>query len=195
VRRFSVTCFIVCVFAATFLSADPGPPLFVAISPMSQTVKKGYDVRLNLTLTNISKRALSFVERNPVCDYPIRIQDSNGNQPPQTVVTQESHCEGMVQMTQARRFLVNLKPGESYADEMYVSFYYDLRRTGTYTVQVFRHLPSEICKDDIPSNTATFVVTERLCEEAPRARQLLISRKPEKLILVPTWTVSALIRT
>jgi hypothetical protein len=155
-----MTGFIVCVFATTFLSADPRPSLFVAISPVSRTVKKGYDVRLNVTLTNISKRELSFLERNPICDYPIKVRDSNGNQPPETVVTQKSHCDGTFQLSQARNILVTLKPGASYANEMYVSFYYDLRRPGTYTVQVFRHLPSEISKDDIPSNTATLVVTE-----------------------------------
>lgn len=151
---------IFCLFAATFLSAETGPPLLVAISPVFRTVKKGYDVRLNVTLTNLSKRKLTFFERNPICDYPMKVRDSDGNQPPETSAIQESRCDDKLQLTQGRNILVTLKPGESYASEMNVSFCYDLRRTGTYTVQVFRQLPSEISKDDIPSNTATFVVTD-----------------------------------
>ena len=159
-RHLAMIGSIFCVFAATFLCAEPGPPLFVAISPVFRTVKKGYGVRLNVTLTNISKRELTFFERNPICDYPMKVRDADGNLPPETSTIQESHCDDKLQLTQARNILVMLKPGESYATEMNVSFYYDLRRTGTYTVQVFRHLPSEIGKDDIPSNTATFVVTD-----------------------------------
>lgn len=159
-RRSRVTGLLVSAFVATLLSADPKPPLSVVVSPLSQTVKRGAEVRLNVTLTNTSGHELSFFDRNPICDYPIKTRDSGGNQPPETAAKQQSHCDGTVQLILGRNMLIVLKPGESFSEEIAVSFLYDLRRTGTYTVQVYRHLPTEISKQDIPSNSATFVVTE-----------------------------------
>lgn len=159
-RRSQVAGLLVSVFAATLLSANPKPPLSVVISPLSQTVKSGADVRLNVTLTNTSEHELNFSDRNPVCDYPIKIRDPGGSQPQETAAKQQSRCDGTVQLILGRNILIILKPGESFSEEITVSFLYDLRRTGTYTVQVYRHLPAEISKQDIPSNSATFVVAE-----------------------------------
>lgn len=159
-RCYPVIGLLASVFAATLLSADLKPALSVVISPLSQTVKSGADVRLNVTLTNTSGHELSFFDRNPACDYPIKIRDSSGNQPPEAAAQHQSHCDAKFLLTPGRNILITLKPGESSSEEITVSSYYDLRRADTYTVQVHRHLPAEISKQDIPSNSATFVVTE-----------------------------------
>jgi hypothetical protein len=111
-----------------------------------------------VTLTNTSSHELTFFDRNPICDYPIKIQDSDGKQPPETTAKKQAHCEGEFRLTAGRNILITLKPGDSFEDEITVSFYYRLQRPGTYTVQVCRHLPGEISKEDISSNTATFTV-------------------------------------
>ena len=157
-RRSSVTGLLGCVIAATMLPANAKPPLSVVVSPSSQTVKSGAEVRLKVTLINTSSHQLSFFDRNPICDYPIKIQDSDGNQPPETAAKKQSHCEGAFRLTAGRNILITLKPGESFGDKITVSFYYSLQRPGTYTVQVCRHLPGEISKEDICSNTTTFTV-------------------------------------
>ena len=81
-------------------------------------------------------------------------------QPPETAAKRQSHCDREPELDEARNILIRLNPGDSVDEEITVSFYYDVRRTGTYTVQVSRHLPAEISKEDIPSNSVTFVVTE-----------------------------------
>lgn len=159
-RCSQVAGLLVSFLAATLVSADPKPPLSVVTSPLSQTVKRGADVRLNVTLTNTSEHELSFSDRNPFCDYPIKIRDSGGSQAPETAAKQQSRCDGKLQLILGRNILIILKPGESFSEEITVSFFYDLRRTGAYTVQVYRHLPAEISKQGIPSNSATVVVTE-----------------------------------
>jgi hypothetical protein len=159
-RRSVISAFVLCFLVALLLLANPKPPLTVAVSPTSQTVKSGADVRLKATITNTSSHALIFFDRNRVCDYPIKIRDVDGNQPPETVAKQQSHCDGKPWLDGGRRVLVRLNPGDSVDEEITVSFYYDVRRTGTYKVQVSRHLPDEITKEDASSNSATFVVTE-----------------------------------
>jgi hypothetical protein len=159
-RRSGLSALVVCFLAALLLLAGPRPPLSVVVSPASQTVKSGADVRLKATITNTSSYELIFFDRNPICDYPIKIHDANGNQPPETAAKQQSHCDSKPWLDEARNILIRLKPGDSVDEEITVSFYYEVRRTGTYTVQVSRHLPAEISKEDISSNSVTFVVTE-----------------------------------
>ena len=159
-RRSGLNAFVGCFFAALLVLANPKPPLSVVVSPAYQTVKSGVDVRLKATITNTSSQELAFSDRNPICDYPIKIRDADGNQPPETAAKQQSHCDRKPQLDEARNILRRLKPGESVDEEITVSLYYDVRRTGTYTVQVFRHLPAEISKEDISSNGVTFTVIE-----------------------------------
>jgi hypothetical protein len=160
-RRSALSALVVCFFAALLLLANPKPPLSVVVSPASQTVKSGADVKLKVTVSNTSSHELVFFDRVRICDYPIKIRDADGNEPPETADKQQSRCDRKPgQLDEARNILIRLNPGDSVDDEITVSFYYDVRRTGTYTVQVSRHLPAEISKEDIPSNSVTFVVTE-----------------------------------
>lgn len=159
-RRTALRAPVFCFLAALVLLANPKPPLSVVVSPASQTVKSGTDVKLKTAIRNTSSHELIFFDRNPICDYPIKISDGDGNQPPESEVKQQSRCDRKTQLDGARNILIRLKPGDSRDEEISVSYYYDVRRTGTYTVQVFRHLPAEISTEDIPSNSVTFVVTE-----------------------------------
>lgn len=159
-RRTALRAPVFCFLAALVLLANPKPPLSVVVSPASQTVKSGTDVKLKTAIRNTSSHELIFFDRNPICDYPIKISDGDGNQPPESEVKQQSRCDRKPQLDGARNILIRLKPGDSRDEEISVSYYYDVRRTGTYTVQVFRHLPAEISTEDIPSNSVTFVVTE-----------------------------------
>ena len=159
-RRSALSALVVCFFAALLLLANPKPPLSVVVSPASQTVKSGADVKLKVTVSNTSSHELVFFDRIQICDYPIKICDADGNQPPETAAKQQSPCDRKPELDEARNILIRLNPGDSVDEEITVSFYYDVRRTGTYTVQVARHLPAEISKEDIPSNSVTFVVTE-----------------------------------
>jgi hypothetical protein len=159
-RRSALNAVAACFLAVLWLLADRKPPLSVLVSPASQTVKSGAVVKLNATITNTSSQALVFFDRISICDYPIKIRDADGNQPPETAAKQQSHCDRGPWLGDARNILIALKPGDSVNEEITVSFYYDVRQTGTYTVQVSRHLPAEISKEDISSNSVTFVVTE-----------------------------------
>ena len=160
-RRSTLSALVVSFFfAALLLLANPKPPLSVVVSPASQTVKSGADVTLKVTVRNTASHELVFFDRIRICGYPIKIRDADGNQPPETAAKQQSHCDRKPELDEARNILIRLNPGDSVDEEITVSFYYDVRRTGTYTVQVSRHLPAEISKEDIPSNSVTFVVTE-----------------------------------
>jgi hypothetical protein len=170
-RCSAISTFVACLLVALFLRANPKPPLTVAVSPTSQTVKSGADVRLKATITNTSSHELIFFDRNPICDYPIKIHDANRNQPAETVAKQQSHCDSKPWLDGGRRILVRLNPRESVDEEIKVSFYYDVRRTGTYTAQVSRHLPDEIIKEDISSNRVTFVVSKSRLESEANFRK------------------------
>lgn len=129
-RRSALIAFVACFLVALLLLADPKPPLSVVVSPGFQTVKTGADVRVKARITNTSSRELIFFDRNPICDYPIKIRDADGNQPPKTVATQQSHCDRKPWLEDARNILRRLQPGDSVDEEITVSFYYDVRGVG-----------------------------------------------------------------
>ena len=162
-RHSRVACLVVSLIGAVLLSAKAKPPISVVVSPSSQTVKTGASVLLKVTLTNTSKQDLAFYDGNPFCDYPITIRDSDGNEPPETAYNRESKCnkrpDGEYVVVSRNIFRV-LKRGESQSGEINTANYYDLRRTGRYTIQLFRHLPATIAEQDIAANSVTATVTE-----------------------------------
>jgi len=158
-RHSRLTGIAVSLLAPILLCAQPNPPLSVVVSPPSQTVKKGASVLLQLTLRNQSKGTLTFYDRDSACDYPMKIRDADGNEPAETAIKRGSHCGNTPELV-SRNILIVLEPGQSFSDQVNVNDYYDLRHTGTYTIQLLRHLPTKISEQDIPANSATIVVTE-----------------------------------
>lgn len=145
--------------AVALLAARYRAPMSVVVSPSSQTVKKRESVLLKVNLTNRSKHNLVFNDGNLFCDYPMEIRDSDGNEPPQTAYKRESRCD-LAPAVISRNILIVLKPGETRSEPLNTADYYDLRRVGTYTIRLFRHLPTEISEQDIPANSVTARVTE-----------------------------------
>jgi hypothetical protein len=158
--RYSGMAFVAAsLFGVALLSAKPKPPMSAVVSPSSQTVKSGTSVLLKVTLTNTSEHNLVFSDGNPICDYPMTVRDSDGNEPPESASKQKSDCDEKYLII-ARNIRIELKPRETRSGQINTSDYYDLRRTGTYTIQLFRHLPAKISEQDIPANSATVIVTE-----------------------------------
>ena len=147
------------VLGVALLSAKPKLPMSAVVSPSSQIVKSGTSVLLKVTLTNTSEHNLVFSDGNPMCDYPMTVRDSDGNEPPQAASKRKSDCNKTSLMF-SRNIRIELKPGETRSEQINTSDYYDLRRAGKYTIQLFRHLPAKTSEQDIPANTATVVVTE-----------------------------------
>jgi hypothetical protein len=158
-RRLRAAGLAVLVLGPILLCAQPNPPLSVVVSPPYQIVKKGQSVLLQLTLKNQSNGTVAFSDSNPACDYPMKIRDADGNEPPETAIKRRSHCGGTPDVA-ARNIKIVLEAGQSFSDQVNVSDYYDLQRTGTYTVQIFRHLPANMNGQDVPANSAKVFVTE-----------------------------------
>ena len=160
-RYFLTFCLVLCYLVMMTSAKPDGLPMSLSISPLKQTVKAGSEVTVDAKLTNISDHSLSFFDTISICDYPIEVRDSERNSAPETTYKQHVKCSqsGMLR-ERGRNILVTLTPHESRTEKIIVTRAYDLRRSGTYTVRVFRDLPTDLSREPIPSNEVTVTVTE-----------------------------------
>ena len=160
-RYFLTFCLVLCYLVMMTSAKPDGLLMSLSISPLKQTVKAGSEVTMDAKLTNISDHSLTFFDTIPICDYPIEVRDSDGNSAPETAYKQHETCSqsGMLR-ERGRNILVTLTPHESRTEEILVTRAYDLRRSGTYTIRVFRVLPKDLSREPIPSNEVTVTVTE-----------------------------------
>lgn len=111
---------------------------------------------LKVTMTNISGRDLTLIKSNPGCDFIASVK-ADGRVVGFTEAGRDlAECKH--RMLLGRRIIVTLHPEESTQDTYPLTWYYDLRRSGSYTVKLQREAPRAAGGGIISSNEVTLVV-------------------------------------
>jgi hypothetical protein len=157
-------CFFLIVSFA--LGQQPNnPPFKIAVAAESPIVGAGSDVSIKVTLTNISDHDvnegvayMSGIDLDSTFRFEVR--DNHEKLVPKRIYPHPELATGSVRFRTIAR-------GETYTQDQLVSALYDMRKTGKYTIQVWRRDP----KYDIKSNIVTVTVTPKDKDPA---------RKPDK---------------
>jgi hypothetical protein len=142
---------------ATELQASRAPFL-LTVAVARTELKRGSEVRVDLTLTNNSNRAITIELTSPFCDYAVEVRDSAGNMVPDTEEKSKTDCAN--RGSTGMDVIVQLKPHESQKDTIPVSAFSDMSKPGKYSVKVMWKAPKEFAGMVVKSNTITVTVTE-----------------------------------
>lgn len=134
------------------------PPISLSIRATQETTKRGSDVTINVTLTNLTNHAVVFTDRNSACDYAVDVRDSAGLPAPQTEYKRTLKCG--TKLADGRNIIVTLKPGESRQEQLIITRACDLERPGIYSVRALRTFPDDIGDGTATSNQVQVVITE-----------------------------------
>jgi hypothetical protein len=165
VLRVALLFSIVAIFAFTGLARSRKVSGFIlqlvpsqnAIQPGAATWKTGAPVFLIVTMVNKSKKTVHYSLTNPGFDYLMDVRDGSGTPVPETEHLRQMKEKSGVRIT-GRNIMGSLKPHDTAQDTIEVSYFYDLSRTGEYSVQVQREFP-EVGKEPVKSNRLELAIT------------------------------------
>ena len=144
---------------ATGLAQSRQAPFSLTITADQAEIKSGSEATVNTTLTNLSNRAVSLEFTSPLCDYVVEVRDSTGKMAPDTKDKPAQFCAGGMKIS-GRDIITQLKPNDSWKDNIPVSLSSDMSQPGKYSVQVMWKPPKEFGGVLVKSNTITVTVTE-----------------------------------
>lgn len=143
------------------------PPVQISIAAEPTTVKQGEDIKLHVTLVNVSANPIDIAISRPECDNAVNVTDATGvrlarldGQPlksPQGA-TARVPCSDVFS-----RKRNTIKPGEKIEGLVRLGKIFDLSKPGTYSVVVVRdidldHASPEPTLARATSNTVTISV-------------------------------------
>jgi len=131
----------------------------LTITAARAEVKSGSEPTVITTLTNLSNRVATLEFTSPLCDYVVEVRDSTGKLAPDTNDKPAPFCAGGMKIS-GRDIITQLKPNDSWKDNIPVSLSSDMSRPGRYSVQVMWKPPKEFGGALVKSNTITVTVTE-----------------------------------
>jgi hypothetical protein len=147
----------VVLLLAAGLAQSSSAPFSIMIAAAHTEMKSGSEVKVNVTVTNISNRDIGIKMTSPLCDYVVEVRDSAGRLAPDTEQKRAQYCGA--DRTTGRDFVAQLKPNESVRDSIPVSALSDMSQPGEYSVQVMRKTPKDMGGVVVKSNTITINVT------------------------------------
>ena len=132
------------------------PPAQLTLTAPQTEVKRGSEVRVEVTITNNSNRPITIELTSPLCDYEVEVRDSAGNLAPDTDVKKTSDCAN--RMVTGRHISVQLMPRESKKDTIPITLFSDMSKPGKYSIQVTWKGPKEFGNVAVKSNKITVTV-------------------------------------
>jgi hypothetical protein len=161
----TLSCLIFCFFICAICPGSPRSPnlpFSLTITVADPSVKLGTQVRVTITLRNISGHDIAF-DRSSVpgeaeFHYSVLLYDEDGKPMPGTKywrilrgMEHETYTENVVSVT--------IHPNEEVKDDFALNKLFDLSKPGKYTLQVTREIPENLGKGIVKSNLLTLVVT------------------------------------
>jgi hypothetical protein len=132
------------------------PPFALTLEAEENPVKAGSEVRVDITLSNSSNRAMHISYGASEVDYAFEVRDSQNRIPLETEFARKSKGKGYF----SNDHVFYLQPGESLPKApLVVSKFYDLSRPEEYKIQVSRAVPKELGGGTIKSNAITITIT------------------------------------
>jgi hypothetical protein len=153
-------CFflIVLVFVGLSTAQPPAtsrPPVSLLITTPDQTVKRDSPIILNITMTNLSDHAVTYLVGSGYGWADVKVYDSTGNLAPET---EERQRVGHPKSGSVVSFKKYLPPGKKVESVIDVRRHYRLS-PGEYKIQV-QYSDPENTTGIIESNVVTVVITE-----------------------------------
>lgn len=154
---------VILISFAVFTSSARSQLFGLSIAQPKEPVKAGTELRLLVTVTNTSNRAISFVTSPGEIPedgslYEISVRDAQGRSAPPSPHLRTR--DNRIPINQGSRVARTLQPGESFVDQITVTTFYDLSQTGKYTISVAREIPprQNLGQGSINSNVVTIEV-------------------------------------
>ncbi len=141
------------------ISAGAQPPFSIKIRLLSEVVKLGSPVTIEVTKTNTSNHDLSSMSES---EFSIDVNDKNGSPAPETeAVRRQKEAQKEAQWTRSSGSVMGnpLRPGDSDRRIIGVDRYYDMDQPGKYTIQLRGGLHIDGNDYIVKSNTVTVTVT------------------------------------
>ena len=142
------------VFISIGLWQQPNTaPFKITISTDRSTVVSGADVLVDVSLTNVSNRDVEegvMYKQGINLDSTLRfeVRDEHGKLAPKRVYPHEELRPGNIVFR-------TIRAGQTLTQPQPVSAFYDMRKPGRYTIQVWRRHPEFDIKSDIVTITVT----------------------------------------
>lgn len=138
-------------------------PLSVDITVPQDAVPIGSDIKIGVSITNMSSHLVSFL-RTPGGDHgellmEIEVTDEQGNPVPGTKYG-ESLKEHGIDSLEGSRITERLKPGESFKDYVVLNRLYDLSHPGKYTVYAKQRIPDHLGGGVVKSSPVTLTLID-----------------------------------
>jgi hypothetical protein len=145
-------CFFLAVSLALCQQSNT-PPFKIAIAAESPTVVAESDVWIKVSLTNTSDQDVNegVMYKDGInldSTFRFEVRDEHGKLVPKRTYPHEELRTGSV-------IFRTIRAGQTLTQEQRVSALYDMRKSGKYTIQVWRRNPDY----DIKSNVVTVTVT------------------------------------
>jgi hypothetical protein len=135
-------------------SPKPKQPFSLSITPLQATVRSGSEVRVEITLRNVSDQQIEVLKSEG--DYSVAVRGRQGKMARDTQLGRRLKDPSTVRVSSSP--LYPLKPQESLKDEISVSKLYEMSSPGKYTISVTRPIPEELGGGIVKSNTTTITV-------------------------------------
>ena len=151
-------CFVCLLLSLGNEFAHAAPPVLLTLAAPQPEIKKGSEVRVEVTITNNSNRPITLEITSPLCDYEVEVRDGGGNLAPDTDIKKTTDCANRT--ATGMNVIAQLRPHESQKDTIPITLFSDMSKPGKYSVQVTWKGPKEIGNVAVKSNKITVTVTE-----------------------------------
>ena len=113
------------------------PPKFsIVISTKETTITAGWEVRMEIAITNITDHPIKIAAGPGTYPYVLDVRDADGNLAPETAYGHKMRTEQ--DLVSGMTLANTLEPGETEKLECVVSEWNDLTKPGTYFIQIQR---------------------------------------------------------
>jgi hypothetical protein len=134
-------------------------PFTLFIQPDRAAVRAGSDVRVQVTLKNVSGHEIAVLRSAPDYDYKVEVRDARGKSIAPTELARKLNASGSVRVAPSN-VLYPLAPGAILVDEIVVSKLFEMALPGRYAIQVTRQVPQDLGTGVVKSNSITVNVTK-----------------------------------
>lgn len=119
-------------------------PIQISIQAKPSTVERGEEVKLEVTLKNVSGGSVTIPLSRPECDNVVEVRDVAGDHPARVDGRSIRSARGLTTRVPCADILSRkykkLDPGEDTQDSVVLNKIFDLSKAGVYSVTVVRDI-------------------------------------------------------
>ena len=132
-------------------------PFSLFIRAVAPTVKIGSEVRIDVTLRNITNHEIGILSSDPESEYMVEVRDDQGRMAPESDFNRKLKAPGSARII-TNSPIYPLQPHKTLKQQIVVSGLYEMSTPTRYSISVSRTVPEELGSGVIKSNTVTVIV-------------------------------------